>query len=203
MRRGTAWALGGVLAGTLVVGVDGTTATFVDTAVLPAEAGAGSVTLDVTPEGPVAGHRLLVDPGQGGTVRVATDVSGAVPAELRLSVVGVPEERPCAGLPDITLTVRPATGTPTVADLCELATGRGVPLLLTGAPDSETTLSLTATGGGGSSPAADRWDGTLRLTLEHRGGGFSDARSVPVRVVRPDAQGGHGGGAEPGRAGGD
>jgi predicted ribosomally synthesized peptide with SipW-like signal peptide len=188
MRRTTAWALGGMLAGTVLLGTGGTMATFSDTESLSATAGAGSLALaDPSPSARRGTQQLMIGP-KGAVLPVRPDVAGTGTAMLRLSAVDPSGGNPC-DVPIILTVTLPLPAAPVEATLCTL-TGEGVDLLPVDAGTPDLTLPVSASVVHGVGPAAQHWSGDLRITLVQADeGGFSDEQRVPVRVVAPNAQG--------------
>jgi hypothetical protein len=177
-----------MLAGTVVLGVEGTMATLSDTASLPAEAGAGSLSFDgAGPSGTLQLHL-----GNTLDLPVRASLQGTAPVALRLSVVGGSGSVPCADLPAVALSVevRSSTQEPLRASLCELVRPATVLTLDGGAPTIDLTLRVRATPLENPSTAPVSWTGALRLTLVQTPGGFSDSQDVDVHVVAPPGQGG-------------
>ena len=190
MRRTTAWALGGVLAGTVLLGTGGTMATFSDTESLSATAGAGRLALtDPTTPGQVA-RQLTIGPS-GASLSVAPDIVGDGAAVLRLSAVDPLGGDPCRS--QILLTVTPPLPVqPVQTSLCTLAR-EGIDLLPVGATTPDFSLPVSVSVDGNAGPAAQQWRGDLVLTLVQAGDrGFSDEQRMPVHVVAPNPQGANG-----------
>jgi predicted ribosomally synthesized peptide with SipW-like signal peptide len=185
VRRTTSWALGGMLAGTVLLGTGGTLATFSDTESLSATAGAGRLALADAPtvrsaQQPKAGWSALWP--------VQPEVVGSGTARLQLSAVAAPGGKPCDESIRLSVTL-PSPAAPVEAGLCAL-TRTGVDLLPTVNSDTrDFTLSVSAFVPDGVDPSARTWDGDLRLTLVQAGGqGFSDEQLMPVHVVIPNPQ---------------
>jgi predicted ribosomally synthesized peptide with SipW-like signal peptide len=193
MRRTTRYALGGMLAGTVLLGVDGTVATLSDTESASATVGAGRLALlDPAPD---AQNRPLTVGPVVVPMPVRPDVVGSGSAMLRLWAADTHGQDPCGT--DLVLTVTlPQPATPVTAPLCTLAE-EGVDLLVVDegtAPD--VALVVTAAVSQGAGPRAGQWKGDLRVTLEQTTlQGFSDQQSIPVHVVVPNPQGNGKGGA--------
>jgi predicted ribosomally synthesized peptide with SipW-like signal peptide len=187
MRRATAWALGGMLAGTVLLGTGGTMATFSDTESTSATAGAGRLDLlDPSTSSSRGPQQLKIGPRATAlTVHPEVVGSGAV---LRLWAVDPSGGDPC-GVP-IELTVAlPSPHEPVTADLCTLA-GEGVDLLPIDATSPVMSLPITASVVGDVGPSAQQWRGDLRLVLGQTGeSGFGDEQRVPVHIVAPNRQG--------------
>jgi hypothetical protein len=190
-----------MLAGTVLLGVEGTMATLSDTASLPAEAGAGSLSFDSA--GPSG--RLQLHLGDTVDLPVRAALQGTAPVALRLSVVGGSGPVPCADLPAAALTVEVPSSTqePLRASLCELARPATVLTLDGGTPTIDLTVRVMATALENPSTGPASWNGALRLTLVQTPAGFSDSQDVDVHVVAPPGQGGGtpGGGTGNGGAG--
>ena len=187
MRRTTAWALGGVLAGTVLLGTGGTMATFSDTESLSATAGAGRLAL----AGPTPSRQLQVGP-RAAPLPVQPEVVGSGAAVLRLWASDPRGGDPCDKPILLTVTLPlPLPAVPVVADLCTLSR-QGVDLLAVDSTTPALTLTVSAAVVGDGGPAAQQWRGDLRLTLVQAGdGGFSDEQRVPVHVVVPNPQSGN------------
>lgn len=198
MRRTTSYAIGGMLAGTVLLGVDGTVAALHDTESVSVTAGAGR--LDLLDPAPDAQHRALTVGPAASPLPVRPEMVGTGSALLRLWAEDTHHQDPCGT--DLVLTVTlPQPMTPVTADLCTLA-GVGVALLVVDegtAPD--VALAVTAAVPPGAGPRAGQWRGDLRVTLEQTPSpGFSDQQLVPVHIVVPNPQGrgGAADGAQPG-----
>jgi predicted ribosomally synthesized peptide with SipW-like signal peptide len=187
MRRTTAWALGGMLAGTVLLGTGGTWATFSDTESFSTAAGAGSLTLaDPSPSGP-RGPQTTIGPA-GAVLPVHPEVVGNGTAVLRLSVVDPSGGDTCDVPIELTVTL-PSPYEPVEAGLCVLAQ-EGVDLLPIDSASPALSLPISASVVGDVPPAARQWWGDLRISLvQEDGAGFSDQQLVPVHVVAPNAQG--------------
>ncbi len=191
MRRQTQWALGGALAGTVLLGVGTTLAVFTDVASTSGTAGAASLALQVTPA-PVPGQPLEVHAGDGDGVTLMAAHSGGVAARLDLSLAGAD----CAQLPTAWLEVA-VPGMPVVTrDLCGLATA---PVLLRSLDATASTVPVTVRVLDGSpsgsptgpAPQGVDWTGDLRIGLVQDTGartGLSDARTLRVHLVVPAPQ---------------
>jgi hypothetical protein len=197
MRRTTACALGGVLVGTVLLGVDGTAATFTDTeGGVSVTAGAGRLALPDPTSG--ADQRTLALGPTAAPLPVHPDVLGSGKARLRLWAEDAHGQDACAT--DLALIVTsPRPEASVTASLCALSR-EGVDVALidaTTAPD--LALAVTAAMTPDAGPRAGRWMGNLRVTLEHTTqGGFSDEQLVPVHIVVPNPQGNGNGGSGPG-----
>jgi hypothetical protein len=195
------WALGGMLAGTVFLGVEGTTATLSDTAPILAEAGAGSLSFDSAD----APGRLQLHLGDTVDLPVRAALTGTAPVALQVSVVGAAGPVPCAELPAAALTVEVPSSTqePLRARLCELLSPATVLTLDGGTSAIDLTVRVTSTPLENPSVAPVSWNGALRLTLVQAPAGFSDSQDFDVHVVAPPGQGGAnpGGGAGSGGAG--
>ena len=185
MTRTTSWALGGMLAGTVLLGTGGTLATFSDTESLSATAGAGRLALADAPT--VRSVQQLKD-GSSVLWPVQPEVVGTGAARLQLSAVAAPGGKPCDESIRLTVT-RPSPAAPVEAGLCAL-TRTGVDLLPTVSSDTrDFTLSVSVSFPDGVDPSAGTWSGDLRLMLVQDGGhGFSDEQLMPVHVVIPNPQ---------------
>jgi hypothetical protein len=197
VRRRTTWALGGMLAGTVFLGGEGTMATLSDTVSLPAEVGAGSLSFDSA--GPSG--RLQLYLGDTVDLPVRATLQSTVPVSLRLSVVGGSGSVPCTDLPAAALTVEVSSSTqePLRASLCELVRPATVLTLDGGTPTIDLTVRVMATPLENPSTAPVSWNGALRLTLVQTPAGFSDSQDVDVHVAAPPGQSG----ANPGGGTGD
>jgi predicted ribosomally synthesized peptide with SipW-like signal peptide len=187
VRRTTAWALGGMLAGTVLLGTGGTLATFSDTESLSATAGAGRLALDApSPSAQRGPQKLRL--GSATLLPVQPEVVGAGTAQLRLSAVDARGGKPCDESIRLTVTL-PGSTERVETGLCAL-TRTSVDLFPVSSttPDFSLQVSVSIVGDGGS--AAHEWKGDLRLTLVQAGGqGFSDEQVMPVHVVIPNPQG--------------
>jgi predicted ribosomally synthesized peptide with SipW-like signal peptide len=187
MRRTTACALGGVLAGTVLLGVDGTMATLSDTESVSVTAGAGRLALsDPTPD---TQPRMLTVGPTATPLRVHPEVAGSGSARLRLWAEDAHGQDACAT--DLVLIVTlPRPEAPVSASLCTLSQEGADVLLLDAATAPDLALAVTAAVTPDTGPRAGRWMGNLRVTLEHTTqGGFSDEQLVPVHIVVPNPQG--------------
>jgi predicted ribosomally synthesized peptide with SipW-like signal peptide len=186
VRRTTAWALGGMLAGTVLLGAGGTLATFSDSESLSATAGAGRLALaDPSPSAQRGPQKLRL--GSVALLPVQPEVVGAGTAQLWLSAVDARGGKPCDE--SIRLTVTLPTTERVETGLCAL-TGASLDLFPVSSttPDFSLQVSVSVVGDGGS--AAHEWKGDLRLTLvQGDGPGFSDEQLIPVHVVIPNSQG--------------
>ncbi len=216
MRRKTQWALGGVLAGTVLLGAGTTLATFTDRAEVGASTGAASLALQLAPASPT-GQPLQVHAQDAGGTALEVAASGEVTGHLRLSLPGVA----CADLPDVALTVTGlGAGAPTTT-LCRLASGAVDLGVLPAAAATSISLHVARAPGSTQFRAGVSWTGDLTFVLaqDASGAGLSDARTVRVHLVvpggpadpvQPPAQGGgqtgnaggDAGGGQPGNAGG-
>jgi predicted ribosomally synthesized peptide with SipW-like signal peptide len=189
VRRTTAWALGGMLAGTALLGTGGTMATFSDTESLSATAGAGRLALtDPTTPGQKA-RQLTIGPA-GASLPVAPDIEGDGTARLRLWAVEPVGGAPCDEAIVLSVTL-PLPDEPVEADLCTLAR-EGVDLLAVGSGTPDFRLPVSVSVEGNVGPAARQWRGDLVLTLGQPGGeGFSDEQRLPVHVMAPNPQNGN------------
>ncbi|WP_409329278.1 hypothetical protein [Trujillonella humicola] len=180
MRRQTQWALGGVLAGTVLLGAGTTLATFSDRAEVGASAGAASLALDVSPASS-GGAPLQVRAQDAGGAQLQVTASGPVPGRLLLTL---PADD-CRDLPDLALTVTGPGAAAVTATLCELVGGRDLGPLQAGA----TTLALHVGRAPESEPVPTdaTWTGDLRLDLvqDAATAGFSDTRTVRAHLVVP------------------
>jgi hypothetical protein len=196
------WALGGMLAGTVFLGVEGTTATLSDTASILAEAGAGSLSFDSAD----APGRLQLHLGDTVDLPVRAALTGTAPVALQVSVVGADGPVPCADLPAAALTVEVPSSTqePLRARLCELLSPATVLTLDGGTSAIDLTVRVTSTPLENPSVAPVSWNGALRLTLVQAPAGFSDSQDFDVHVVAAPGQGGAnpGGGAGSGAGNG-
>lgn len=182
MRRQTQWALGGVLAGTVLLGAGTTLATFTDQAQTAATAGAASLALQVTPARPTG--QVQVHAQQGGTELLVT-AGGELTGLLRLSLPG----RTCTDLPEVVLTVTGLDGAASTRTLCQLATApvalgslapspTGSPITLQVARDPAATTRSRA--------AVSEWvDLRFDLVQTASAAGLSDARTVRVHFEVP------------------
>jgi predicted ribosomally synthesized peptide with SipW-like signal peptide len=187
MRRTTACALGGVLVGTVLLGVDGTLATLSDTESVSVTAGAGRLALtDPTPE---AQQRTLAVGATSAPLPVHPEVVGSGTARLRLWAEDTHGQDPCET--DLVLTVTLAQpAAPVTAGLCTLAQEGADVLLLDAATAPDVALAVTAAVTPDAGPRAGQWTGTLRVTLDQTTQqGFSDEQLVPVHIVVPNPQG--------------
>jgi predicted ribosomally synthesized peptide with SipW-like signal peptide len=193
MRRTTACALGGVLVGTVLLGVDGTLATLSDTESVSVTAGAGRLALtDPTPD--EEQRRLAVGP-IAASLPTRADITGSGTARLRLWADETHGQDACET--DLVLTVTPRQPTaPVTASLCTLAREGADVLLLDAATAADLALAVTAAVTPDAEPRAGQWKGDLRVTLEQTTQqGFSDEQLVPVHIVVPNPQSkGKGGG---------
>jgi predicted ribosomally synthesized peptide with SipW-like signal peptide len=187
VRHTTAWALGGVLAGTVLLGTGGTMATFSDTESVSATAGAGRMALvDLSPSERRGPQQLAIGP-RGAGLPVQPEVVGSG-AMLRLWAVDPTGGDPCDVPIELSIGL-PSPNEPVTADLCTLA-GKGVDLLFVDSTTPGLNLPVTASVVGDVGPAAQQWWGDLRLTLGQEGeGGFGDEQLVHVHVVAPNPQG--------------
>jgi predicted ribosomally synthesized peptide with SipW-like signal peptide len=192
VRRKTAWALGGVLAGTVLLGATGTFATFSDSESLAATAGAGRMALvDPTPAG--RGPQVLtVRPDA--VLPVEVDIVGAGSAELQLYAEDTERKDPCAAGLDVTVSRSQTvsgvqTATSFTADLCSLA-GGGLDLGTVDADTRDLGLRVAVSAQATTGPSSVKWKGSLRLVLVQSGtgGGFSDEMLVPVDLHDPNPQ---------------
>ncbi|GAB3202999.1 hypothetical protein GCM10027261_43230 [Geodermatophilus arenarius] len=179
MRRRTPWLLGGVLAGTVVLGASGTFAVLSDSEEAVATAGAASLRLDV--EAPA----LLQLGPQRTPQEVRATVTGGVPAVLQVSLA--PTAGDCADLP-ARLTVTGPEGTRS-RDVCRLA-GDPLEVAHLGPEHPTAELSVSVAGTGTPPPGLRQvtWPDGLVLTLVQDPAGFSDERRLDVHVVLPPGQ---------------
>jgi predicted ribosomally synthesized peptide with SipW-like signal peptide len=182
VRRTTAWALGGMLAGTVLLGTGGTMATFSDTESLTATAGAGRLAL-VDP--PAGGQQLKVGPNAG-VLPVDLDIAGTGTAQLRLWAGDSGRGDPCAEPIVLTVTI-PDSAMTVTETLCVLAR-TGVDLLAVDSTTPDLRLSVSASLAGDVGSSAQQWQGDLRLELVQEDGGFSDDQRVPLQVLVPNPQ---------------
>ncbi|SEO41300.1 SipW-dependent-type signal peptide-containing protein [Trujillonella endophytica] len=185
MRQQTQWALGGVLAGTVLLGVTGTLAVFSDTESASADVGARALDLLVTADlhddgsgriGPLAQH----------TVSLQASVGAGSAGVLTLSIEDGPAD--CADLPPVQLSITAASlSSPVAVSACSLRT-TPLPIgrLDAGTPAVTVVVGMIGRTAGAKGPAS--WDGELRLALAQDGGGFTDTEVVPVHVVGPPGQ---------------
>jgi predicted ribosomally synthesized peptide with SipW-like signal peptide len=194
MRRTTACALGGVLVGTVLLGVDGTMATLSDTESVSVTAAAGRLAL----AGPTPDEQqrtLAVGPAPA-LLPVHPEIVGDGTARLRLWAENTHAQDPCETHLLVTITL-PQPQAPVTADLCSLVR-EGVDLLLLDEAAPATALTVTAAAAPDAGPRARRWWGDLRVTLEQTTPqGFSDEQLIPVHIVVPNAQGNGTGGGTP------
>jgi predicted ribosomally synthesized peptide with SipW-like signal peptide len=183
VRHTTAWALGGVLAGTVLLGTGSTMATFSDTESSSATAGAGAVELAVQPV--TMGETRMIS-GEPLTLTVGASSTGP-PASLQLTAADAPGSDACG--PDtrsVTVSVSadwlPETHPVSLCDLLD----RHDPVVLgqvdPTAPISGGVLEVRFDGLGGQLLTSQQWDGTLTFTLVQGVAGFSAAQDVPVHV---------------------
>lgn len=190
MRRTTAGALCGVLAGTVLLGSGSTMATFSDqetvTVVLGAAGGegaaaaVGAVALAVQPVSPTAA------PANRLSLSVDASVTGA-PASLQVTGENAPGEDACGpGAPSVTVSVSgawlPALRPVQLCDLLDLDR----PVVI-GAVDASTSprtgavVDIRFDGPAGAAPSRD-WAGTLTFTLVQGASGPRATATVPARV---------------------
>jgi len=184
VRRTTAWALGGVLAGTVLLGAGGTMATLSDTEALSATVGAGSVDLTVVP---TVAPSTAMTAGEPLTVAVDASSTGA-PASLQLTAVDCPDFGACGrGGGSLTASVS-ADWLPVVApvELCKLLDAEHPVVLAQVSPQGTLADALLEVRLSRSDPQAvvpAEWSGSLRFTLVQGAAGFSVTQDVPVHVV--------------------
>jgi predicted ribosomally synthesized peptide with SipW-like signal peptide len=196
MRRTTAYALGGVLVGTVLLGVDGTMATFSDTESVSVTAVAGRLALT----GPTPDDQqgtLAVGP-TAAPLPVHPEIVGEGTARLRLWAEDAHQQDACRT--DLVLTISvPEPEVPVTATLCTLAREGTDLFLLDAATAPRVALTVAAAVTPDAGPRAGRWKGHLRVTLEQTTtGGFRDEQLVPVHIVVPNPQGNGNGGSGPG-----
>ncbi|MGY1739406.1 MULTISPECIES: SipW-dependent-type signal peptide-containing protein [unclassified Blastococcus] len=185
MRRQTQWALGGVLAGTVMLGGTGTLAVFTDTESVDASAAAGTLGLQIQTE-TRAGQRLQLHAQHQDGVEVTARLVGGSAGTLSVSVDAPPG--PCR-LPDVLVSFSvPGRAVPVEEDLCDLAAGA---VELTGLDAATPGADLVVRVAAGPAPrqGALDWDGALRFDLRQSGGGFSDTALVDVHVHVPNGVG--------------
>ena len=196
MRRQTQWALGGVLAGTVLLGVTGTLAAFSDTEQTSATVGASSLDLQVT-SGP-GGPSFQVGPDANHVAMVSAAAAGGS-GELTLSIDGT--EGDCRDLPPALVTITaPTLATPVTVSACGLR-GDGVPIGRLDPASAAVPVVVGMVGrtaGPGAANGQTQWQGQLRLTLTQDDGGFTDTATVDVHLVAPNGTGqGNGQGHRP------
>jgi predicted ribosomally synthesized peptide with SipW-like signal peptide len=181
VRRKTAWALGGVLAGTVMLGATGTFATFSDTESLPATVGAGSIGL-LSPS-PALPSPLQVK--QSVSLPVHPVIEGGGTATLRLLADG-----PCEVQLDVEVEL-PESPVTASGGLCEVLAGPGLDLLTVDASTAPFELGLSVAAQEEAGTSAVQWNGSLRLVLVQSDGegGFSDEQLVRVHLLDPNSQG--------------
>jgi predicted ribosomally synthesized peptide with SipW-like signal peptide len=190
VRRTTAWALGGVLAGTVLLGAGGTMATFSDSEALSATVGAGSVDLAVVP---TVARSTAMTAGEPLTLTVDASSAGA-PASLQLTAVDDPGSDAC-GLGDGSLTASvSADWMPALAPvpLCQLLDA-GHPVVLAhvgpAAPLADALLEVRLDRPDGQPVVSSEWSGSLTFTLVQGAAGFSVTQAVPLHVAGVDPAG--------------
>jgi predicted ribosomally synthesized peptide with SipW-like signal peptide len=173
MRRRTGLALGGIVAGTLLMGAGTTLATFTDSASDSAEIGAGQLSLTVTP----AATPVQLVPGAANATTLPVSRTGSGRALLHLSVQDGSGPGACDGQSAQVVVGAVGDVDPVRTDLCALLTSNPKVLVFTaGTTAADLAVRITAGSRG--------WSGTLVFTLEQPGGdGFSDTQSVPVQVI--------------------
>ncbi|MBN1093137.1 hypothetical protein JKP75_11590 [Blastococcus sp. TML/M2B] len=196
MRRSTVWSLGGVLAGTVLLGTGGTMATFSDTQSISVVVGAAA-DLDGSAPAPTAALavRAVTPPGNGTgpgralTFAVDASATGAT-AGLQWTAVDGPGNRACAGGGDA-LTVSVAgpwlPAVPPVS-LCDLLDAEHPVVLVEvepGAPLDGALLEVRFTGRNGQGLPPRGWNGTFRFTLVPGGGAPAATVDVPVGTNGP------------------
>jgi hypothetical protein len=197
MRRTTVCALGGVLAGTVLLGVDGTVATLSDTEGVSVTAAAGRLVLpDPTPDRP---QPELAVGAAAASLPVHPEVVGSGTARLRLWAEDSHRQDPCET--DLVLTVTLSqSSAPVTESLCTLAETGADLLVVDAVTAPDLAMAVTAAVTPEAGPRAGQWKGTLRVTLEQTTGrGFSDEQRIPVHVVVPNPQGSGNGAAGGGR----
>jgi len=176
-----------VLAGTVLLAVDGTVATLSDTESVPVTVAAGRLALpDPAPDGQ---QRVLAVGPAAAPLPVHPEFVGGGTAELRLWAEDTHRQDPCET--DLVVTVTLSQGaTPLTGSLCSLAE-RGADLATVNsrtAPDLSIAVAAAVPPEAG--PRAGRWRGGFRVTLKQASaGGFSDEQRIPVHVVVPNQQG--------------
>ena len=183
MRRTTAWALGGVLAGTVLLGTGSTMATFSDTQSVSAMAGAGAVELVVQP---VATGETRMISGEPLALTVDASSTGA-PASLHLTAADAPGSNACG--PDtrsVTASVSadwlPESHPVPLCDLLDLDHPVVLGQVDPTAPISDGVLEVRFSEPDGQLLTSRQWEGSLTFTLVQGVAGFSAAQDVPVRA---------------------
>jgi predicted ribosomally synthesized peptide with SipW-like signal peptide len=183
VRRRTAIALGGALAGTVLAGGGGTMATLTDVAHGSATVGAGELSLVVES----SASPLPLTPSGSSPAVVDVQRAGSGTVELWLSAIDGDGADACTSLPNATVIVgRAADHTEVRADLCGLVKDRSrIAVLADGVQSTQLPVRITAVDAPGNGQVSKTWNGGLRFLLMQPGGGFSDQQDVPAYVSRP------------------
>ena len=183
MRRRTAIALGGAMAGAVLAGGGGTLATFTDTATVSAKVGADELALTVTP----SASPLALTPSASDPAAVDLTRTGSGTVELWLSTVDGAGADACTALPNAMVILgRAADHTEVRAGLCDLVdTPSRIAVLANGVQSAQLAVRITAVNPPGNGQVSKAWDGLLRFALVQPGGGFSDQQDVPAYVSKP------------------
>jgi predicted ribosomally synthesized peptide with SipW-like signal peptide len=183
VRRRTAIALGGAMAGAVLAGGGGTLATLTDVATVPAAVGAGELVLAVEP----GSSPLALTPSASTPAVVDVERTGTGTVELWLSAIDGQGADACTALPNAWVFVGRATDhTEVRAKLCDLVkVPSRVSVLADGVQATELSVRITAVDAPGNGQVSNAWSGDLRFVLKQPGGGFSDQQDVPAFVSRP------------------
>jgi predicted ribosomally synthesized peptide with SipW-like signal peptide len=183
VRRTTAWALGGVLAGTALLGTGSTMATFSDTESVSAMAGAGAVELVVQP---VATGETRMISGEPLALTVDASSTGA-PASLHLTAADAPGSNACGSdTRSVTASVSadwlPESHPVPLCDLLDLHHPVVLGQVDPTAPISDGVLEVRFSEPDGQLLTSRQWEGSLTFTLVQGVAGFSAAQDVPVHA---------------------
>jgi predicted ribosomally synthesized peptide with SipW-like signal peptide len=183
VRRRTAIALGGAMAGAVLAGGGGTLATFTDVATVSTAVGAGELALTVEP----GASPLPLTPSASRPATVDVQRTGSGPVELWLSAIDGEMADSCTALPNAWVFVGGvADHTEVRAKLCDLVEDPSrIAVLADGVQSTQLTVRVTAVNAPGNGQVSKTWNGDLRFLLMQPGGGFSDQQDVPAYVSRP------------------
>jgi predicted ribosomally synthesized peptide with SipW-like signal peptide len=183
VRRRTAIALGGAMAGAVLAGGGGTMATLTDVAHGSATVGAGELSLVVES----SASSLPLTPSASGPATVDVQRTGSGTVELWLSAIDGQGADACSSLPNATVFVgRAADHTEARAELCDLVKAPSrIAVLADGVQSTQLTVRITAVNAPGNGQVSKTWNGDLRFLLMQPGGGFSDQQGVPAYVSTP------------------